>query len=436
MGREGRTIVNRHIELGIEDMKIKRFFAEDMRSAIRQVRETLGPDAVILSNKSVAGGVELMAALDFDETAFVSHTQHRSNAGNPDIDAVVTQFPADDGRHREEVEYEPQYTSPRSSRSPRVEWSQDPILIDMRQEMQNLRRMVENDLSELTWRDMGRRQPAVRELLRRLMAIGLSPEICHYLVQKANGFSSLEHGWRKALYFLASEIETTGDEMLEQGGVVAIIGPTGVGKTTTLAKLASRYALRHGNRHVALITMDNYRIGAQEQITNYARILDVPIRTAAGADDLNISLNAFADKRLILIDTAGMSQQDIRISEQLGQLRAGRRKVKTMLTLAATTQQASMKQAIKAFGEADPAAMILTKLDEAGSMGGVLSAIIGSGLKVSYVTDGQRVPEDLHLARPHSLVSRAVGLAHQEGVGLSEEFFAMALGGSRANAHV
>ncbi len=419
-------------------MKIKRFFAEDMRSAIRQVRETLGPDAVILSNKSVAGGVELMAALDFDEEAFAmqalspNHSEMQSAAG------AVSEFPPDQSKPADIgfSEYVPQFTSSSSSRNSNVEWSQDPILVDMRQEIQTLRRMVENDLSELTWRDLGKNQPDTRELLRRLMALGLSPELCHGLVRKVNGFETLDQGWRKALYFLSAEIQTTGDDLLEDGGVVAIIGPTGVGKTTTLAKLASRYALRHGNRHVALISTDNYRIGAQEQLTNYARILDVPIRSAANSEELNAALNTFVDKRLILIDTAGMSQRDVRISEQLSLLRSGRRKVRSMLTLSATTQLTSMKQAIKAFDAANPDAMILTKLDECGSLGGVLSALVESRLKVSYLTDGQRVPEDLHLARPHSLVSRAVGLAHENGMGLSEEFLALALGGTRANAHV
>ncbi len=417
-------------------MKIKRFFAEDMRNAIRQVRETLGPDAVILSNKSVNGGVELMAALDFDEDAFATQTLSATRTEEQPVDGVVTGFPKEQANVADKYshEYVPQFSS--ATRSPRVEWSQDPILVDMRQEMQSLRRMVENDLSELTWRDIGKTKPDVRELLRRLMALGLSPEICHGLVRKANGFSNIDHGWRKALYYLTTVIKTTGDDVLENGGVIAIIGPTGVGKTTTLAKLASRYALRYGNRHVALISTDNYRIGAQEQLTNYARILDVPIRSVASTEELNVALNTFSDKRLILIDTAGMSQRDVRISEQMSLLRSGRRKVKSVLTLSATTQQASMQQAIKAFDGANPDTVILTKLDEAGSLGGVLSAIVENKLKVSYVTDGQRVPEDLHLARPHSLVSRTVGLAHEEGIGLSEDFLALALGGTRANAHV
>ncbi|MCP4126590.1 MAG: flagellar biosynthesis protein FlhF [Gammaproteobacteria bacterium] len=411
-------------------MKIKRFFATDMRNAIRQVRETLGADAVILSNKPVDGGVELMAALDFDASAFADQQPAVEYVDSQPKESVVTPFPPEGSRP---AEAQADAAEPRAQK---IEWSQDPVLTDMRQEMQALRRMMENELSELTWRDMGKRQPEVQELLRRLMVLGLSPEICQDLVRKCDGFSNLDHGWRKALYFLASQIETTGDDLLEHGGAVAIIGPTGVGKTTTLAKLASRYALRHGNRHVALISTDNYRIGAQEQLTTYARILDVPMRSAANAEELGVALNAFADKRLILIDTAGMSQRDVRISEQLSLLRTGNKRVRSLLTLSATTQQAAMRHAIDAFGVAAPDAMILTKLDEAGSLGGVLSAIVDSKLKVSYVTDGQKVPEDLHLARPHTLVSRSVNLAYQGGAGLSEEFLALALGGTRADAHV
>lgn len=415
-------------------MKIKRYFAADMRSAIRQVRETLGPDAVILSNKSVDGGVELMAALDFDEAAF--------NAPEPPLEFLhssnrVNVVKPEDYRDRSTAS-KPTSNATAATRipTPRIEWSQDPILIDMRQEMQAMRRMMENELSELTWGEMGKRQPEVQELLRRLMRLGLSPEICHKLADKCSGFTNLDQGWRKALYFLSTELETTGDDVLEHGGVVAIIGPTGVGKTTTLAKLASRYALRHGNRHVALISTDNYRIGAQEQLTTYARILDVPMRAAANAEELNVALNAFSDKRLILIDTAGMSQRDVRLSEQLGLLKAGNRQVRSMLTLSATTQQAAVRQAISSFGAANPTSVILTKLDEAGSLGGVLSAIVENGFKLSYVTDGQKVPEDLHLARPHTLVSRCVNLAFQGGAGMSEEFLALALGGMRADAHV
>jgi flagellar biosynthesis protein FlhF len=413
-------------------MKIKRFFAADIRTAIKQVRDALGADAVILSNKSVDGGVELVAALDFDEGAFLAKAEpieRESYHSDANVAPLPLKQSGVDGS-----------TTAKSSgvkqESQRIEWSQDPLLVDMRHEMHTLRRMVENELSGLSWRDMGERQPQVRDLLRRMMGLDLSPAICKRLVEQVGEFSDIDEGWRKSLYYLASEIEVSGDKTIEEGGVVAVVGPTGVGKTTSIAKLAARFALRHGNRHVAFISADSYRIGAQDQLTTYARILDIPMRSADNVDELNVALNALSDKRLILIDTTGMSQRDVRLSEQLSLLQSGSRPVQTLLTLAATTQQAALRQAIKAFGASKPSACILTKQDEAGALGGVLSAIIDSGLPVAYITDGQRVPEDLHLARAHTLVSRAVNLGnHGGGVDYGEECMALALGGAKAHAH-
>jgi flagellar biosynthesis protein FlhF len=418
-------------------MKIKRIFAPDMRTAIRQIRETLGPDAVILSNKTVEGGVELMAALDFDDVLF-------TDSAPPGVpkrysgEAQVTPFPnrkEETGDISAAAEVEPASPElPVPSRS-RVEWTQDPLLLEMRKEMQVLRHMVENELSGFTWKELGENRPQLRELLRRLLALDIHPALCQRLAGQVGEFAGIDEGWRKALYFLSSKLKILGDQLLEEGGVVAVIGPTGVGKTTSIAKLAARFALRHGNRHLALISVDSYRIGAQEQLTTYARILDVPMRSASNAQELDIALNAFADKRLILIDTAGMSQRDLRISEQLALLSAGNRKVRTFLALSATTQLAALRQAIQAFGAAQPEACILTKLDEAASLGNVLSAIIDSELPLAYVTDGQRVPEDLHLARAHTLVSRAAVLGQQEDPSYSEEYLALTLGDARASAH-
>jgi flagellar biosynthesis protein FlhF len=418
-------------------MKIKRFFAADMRTAIRQVRETLGPDSVILSNKSVNGGVELVAALDFDESA-ISEAMHGMAEERTEATNVVTPFPDAANVKEPAPQVREERVTPTQSgaaSSSRVEWSQDPLLIDMRREVHTLRRIVENELSGFTWQGMGDHQPRVRELLRRLMGLDLHPAICQRIIEQVGDFETPEQGWRKALYYLATELHTTGDHLLEEGGIVAVVGPTGVGKTTTIAKLAARFGLRQGNRHIALISADSYRIGAQEQLATYARILDVPMRSVANVEELNVALNALADKRLILIDTAGMSQRDLQLSEKLAVLQAGNRKVRTLLALSATTQQAALKQAIQAFAVARPEACILTKLDETASLGGVLSAMIDTAMPLAYTTDGQRVPEDLHLARTHTLVSRAVNLGHQDGEEYSEEYLALALGGARADAH-
>lgn len=426
-------------------MKIKRFFASDIRQALRQVRETLGSDAVILSNKKVDGGIELVAAIDYDASAFVP-----PSTPSPQPVSVLNpiqpprQEPLASPSPRQEKRAAPLVNDRISSVAsvatlkeqviPKVEWSQDPVLVEMRQEMKALRRMMENELSGLSWREMGDHKPGTRDLFRKLMGLSISPDICRQLVESVNDVSSADQAWRKALYYLATKIETVTDDLLEQGGVFALIGPTGVGKTTTVAKLAARFALRHGTRQVALVSTDSYRIGAQEQLNTYARILDVPVRSAGTREELAVALNGLTGKRLILIDTAGMSQRDVRLSEQLSMLDVAGQGVRSFLTLSAATDYSSMEQAIGAFGAARPEACILTKIDEAGSLGGALSALIHKALPLAFVADGQKVPEDLHLARAHTLVSKAVACSTGGGE-YSDEYLALALGGARANAH-
>ena len=407
-------------------MKIKRFVASDIRQALRQVRETLGADAVILSNKSVDGGVELVAALDYDEQAFTADLAE----SRPGATATVM------------TESEPERPGPdvgerlthRSSVSP-VDRSQDADLAEMRQEMKALRRMMENQLSEITWREMGSRRPQSQELLRRLMGLNISPDICRQLTDRVADVEELDQAWRKALSSLAGDLPIAEESLIDKGGVIALVGPTGVGKTTSIAKLAARFVLRHGHRKLALVSTDGYRIGAQEQLNSYARILDVTVRSASTSEELDLVLNSLADKQLVLVDTAGMSQRDVRLSEQLSLLRSGNRPVSSFLTLAATTQQPALEQSINAFGSSALAGCILTKVDEAASLGGVLSAVIHGRLPLAFFTDGQKVPEDIHLARAHTLVSRAVTLGQQTGTEFNDEYLALALGGVRADVH-
>jgi len=427
-------------------MKIRRFFATDMRQALRQIKESLGNDAVILSNKSVEGGVELVAAVDYDESAFEapSHivqsprmletrdSKPRESAPKP----APKHFVEDSQPLFEDV---PAAETP--SRKPalekaRVEWSQDPVLREMRMEMQALRRMMENELSELTWRDMGQRRPQTQELLRRLIGLGLDADHCRELAYRVEDAETPEQAWRKSLFHLASELPVLQDELLDQGGIIALVGPTGVGKTTTIAKLAAKFCLRHGNRHLALISADSFRIGAQEQLQNYGRILDVPVRCVSHVEELNSALHTFADKRLVLIDTAGMGQRDLKLSEKLGLMSAGNHPIKCLLTLSASTQRAALAHAIRAFGSAHPVAAVLTKTDEAAELGVVFSALMQASLPLAYVADGQRVPEDIHVARAASLVKQAVVMSESDHSRSDEEYLAMTFGGVGNHAHV
>lgn len=432
-------------------MKIRRFFAADMRQALRQIKESLGADAVILSNKSVEGGVELVAAIDYDEKAFENSThviQSPRKADKPSprkVDKPVRQSatakPETERHHFVEdsqpvLEDVPPVVSSSPDVTPRVEWSQDPVLREMRSEMQALRRMMENELSELTWRDLGQRRPQTQELLRRLIALGLDAEHCRELANRVEDAETPEQAWRKSLFHLISELPILKDDLLDQGGVVALVGPTGVGKTTSIAKLAAKFCLRHGNRHLALLSTDSYRIGAQEQLLNYGRILDVPVRSATNPDELNRALHAFADKRLVLIDTAGMGQRDLKLMDKLGLMTAGNHPIKTLLTLSATTQRSALSHAIRAFGAVRPIGAVLTKIDEAAELGGIFSGLIEARLPLAYVADGQRVPEDIHVARATSLVTQATEMCEAVEKSPDEDYLAMAFRGTSDYAHV
>jgi flagellar biosynthesis protein FlhF len=304
----------------------------------------------------------------------------------------------------------------------------------MRQEMHALRRLMENELSELTWRDLGQRRPQSQQLIRRLLGLGLTARLCRELAYRAEDAPSLEKAWQQALLHLVRKLPIMHDDLVDRGGVIALVGPSGVGKTTTIAKLAARFCLRHGNRQLALITTDSYRIGAQEQLHNYGRILDVPVRSAATTADLNAVLHTLAEKRLILIDTAGMGQRDLHLTERLSMLTAGNHPVQTLLTLAATTQHSAIIHAIRAFSVIKPIGVVLTKVDEAASLGDILSPLIEAKLALTFVTDGQRVPEDLHMARAHFLVKQTLELAKAVEEPPAEEYLAYAYGGTGDHA--
>lgn len=464
-------------------MKIRRFLAGDMRQAIRQVREALGPDAVILSNKSVQGGVEIVAAVDLEQAAAMAADmeapiQHpepaRPGADPRDTAAVrptrptVAAVPTPDALSSEAGGfYRPQAaasrpatvapaakrptTTPTSAEQPGARRATAPttvqpeatesqgedqtvVIAEMRREMAELKTLMKNGLSELGWQSMGEHQPVRLELLRRLMTLGLSAEIAQGLAARINS-DDPELAWRKALFHLAGELTMYEEDLLEQGGIVAVVGPTGVGKTTTIAKLAARFALRHGRRHLALVTTDNFRIGARDQLHTYGRILNVPVHSVANAEELETVLNSLSDRRLVLVDTAGMGQHDQRLHAQIRLLQKAGRQVRSLLALSATTEPMAMERAIQLFSDARPEACILTKLDEAASLGGALNALIRSGLPLAYVTDGQQVPEDLHIGRAHPLVTRAAELTQEHEVACDPTYLALAYGSNLANAH-
>jgi len=426
-------------------MKIKRFQAEDVRTTIRKVRETLGPDAVILSNKRIEGGVEIVAAIDYDESlmggivAEPSLEKSKSFESDSDIENTLPSNKqpkqsrsqaSDDVRYSRNIPATPKQKTTSVSYSNKNdisnEKSQDSNnigkdLSSMQSEIKSLRGLLLNQLSGMAWESESKHHPARTRLLQRLIALGLSPLLSKQLCEAVDDKKEFDVMWRYALGVLSHKLPIVDNGVLKTGGVMALVGPTGVGKTTTIAKLAARYVLQHGKDSVGLITTDNFRVAAHEQLRSYARILGVPLRVATDKDELNDALYDLRNKKLVLIDTAGVSLHDSQLREQLDLLNSGSKTIHMFLALSANTQRSVLNDVVTTFKQSKLDGCILTKIDETTSLGGAISVAAEHDLPISYYCDGQKVPDDLHIARAHNLVSKSVAIMHKITLSAQQE---------------
>jgi len=471
-------------------MKMKRFYAADIRQVMQMVKDELGEDAVIMSNRSVDGGVEIVAAKDFDEQAIQEKVRDKpvikknegfqslaslaktspkaaiakkphvvsSSRKSPESSSLLKnpniQRKLDEYAGYAEKTFVPKVAPARTqrpnvikkdadNRSNDIELSLPPIKkgnelvmedkpdndnfqetleqikeslgsateemfqkmrMDMRKEMRYLRTVMDNDLLDSDEAVEG--NPIRLELLSRLADIGLSQKLSIKIANRLNKHLDSDVVWEKALEMLHKVLPVMDKDIITDGGVISLVGPTGVGKTTTIAKLAAQYILKQGSsEHVVMITMDNYRIGAHEQLSIYGRILDVPVRVAADGDELRKLIDGFKHKRLILIDTAGVSQKDVRMLDQIESLNNSGVAVKRYLVMSATTQLKSMSEIIEGF---EPDACILTKMDESAETGNAISALIEYQVPLAFMTDGQEVPEDIHHANANELIKKCL----------------------------
>ncbi len=422
-------------------MRIRRFTASEMRDAIRSVRDELGPDAVILSNRKSADGVEVVAAIDYSE----EWVEDSNPTLPPAAPAVAKETAALEPptsldaftRYEQAAELERPAPAPVRPAAPEPVYSNA-----LEQELRSLRGLLENQVSSLAWGDFGRRQPVRAALIRRLMQLGLTRAVADPIAANAYTRTRRDMGddeavWRRALAELARSVPTADDDILSTGGVVALVGPTGVGKTTTIAKLAARFRMSNGIDSAALLTTDNYRVGAQEQLRNYAQLLGLPFAVCNGAAELHDAVERYRDRRLILIDTAGMSQRDIRLAEQARLVEQGaettQQDPRLYLVLSATTNYPTLEETVEAFGDVTLDGCIVTKVDEATSLGGVLSIMLERALPAIHMCDGQRVPEDLHRADARQLIARTVQFSRQAGEP-ADERLEMAYAGIAAHA--
>ncbi len=405
-------------------MNVKKIHAKTSREAMRKLREELGEDAVILASNSVPGGVELIALPAEDIAALAQPVvETRPEPVRPAAPAgqltTAARLPS--------AVTEPapipmsfmqaasgQTAAPQSSAMPDFDamptgkdtvWLEK-IMGEMRAMHENMRLQVQ----ELSWSELSRREPVKAWLTRELLSVGFSAGIARNIAQRLPvDMQSQEQaaGWAKAM--LARNLQTVDSEsaMLDQGGIFALMGPTGAGKTTTTAKLAARFVVRHGAEKLALLTTDGYRIGGHEQLRIYGKILGVAVHSVRDAADLRLALADLRGKHTVLIDTVGMSQRDQAVAEQIAMLNQAGKPIKRLLMLNATSHGDTLNEVVEAYQGQGLSGCILSKIDEAASLGAVLDCAIRHRLLVHYVATGQRVPEDLHLGNRQYLVHRA-----------------------------
>lgn len=411
-------------------MQVKRFFAADMRQAMKLVRDELGADASIIANRRVAGGVELTAALDYQVPAAPARqanpaleaelrkTQSRIASAHAEL---TTRVEADSGQNGQL--FAPAAALAGTPATPRTSLAQalkqpaggeQSALDAMRFELHGLRELIEVQLGSIAWGQLQTRKPQQANLWRRLQRMGLSADLSRVLLERVAKVAEPRQAWRMLLAHLAHAIRTPQVEPLEEGGVIALVGPAGMGKTTTLAKLAARYVLKYGAQNVALVSMDSYRIGAQEQLKTLGRILNVSVTQVDPGQSLTQALAPLMRKRLVLVDTAGLPGSAPELRMQLEALASRGVKAKNYLVLAATSQSQVLKAAYHSYKRCGLSGCILTKLDEATSLGEVLGLAISQHLPVAYLADGPKIPDDLQVPRSHQLVSRAVSLQAAE----------------------
>jgi len=405
-------------------MKVKRFFAQTMAEALKQVSEQMGPDAVILSNRRVDGGVEIVTALDYDEN------MARQRLGNQAEEATngsrLAEMQADQHRRLEDelsrsrdrirevrekrasqgASYAGSFAAIQEEvsggfgdiellpQAPREAYSDE--LAQMRAEISSLKDMMQGHRPQQE-PEVSATTAVQQRLAERLQEFGLGSDLAGSISRRHKA-GRLEDGWKQSLKMLCTGVRTSRMEWLDEGGAYALVGPTGSGKTTTIGKLAARYVLKHGSDSVALVTTDRYRVAAHEQLFVFGRILNVPVRVVDESHSLDDILDELSDRHLVLIDTAGLTSADKGYQEQLAELARSHHNIKTHLVVSATSQPRIMKSVWHCYKMANLAGCVMTKIDEALTLGESLGFVMETGLPVAYYTDGQKIPEDLHNA--------------------------------------
>lgn len=390
-------------------MNARKFIAVNSREALKLVRAELGEDAVILSNRKVSEGVEIVA-MGSVELSRLSETRLREDkACEPKVTAAkpassLHQKALDQastlGAKVLDANLQRAAATVEKAAAPSAPVADQTTGI--LSEIKIMHTMLQEQMACMAWSDMQQRDPKRSTLMRDMINVGFSPALSRQLLDKmpAKG----DQAWVRRILGHNIRVASAQEDVVTRGGVYALVGPTGVGKTTTTAKLAARAVVRYGADKVALITTDSYRIGAHEQLKIYGKILGVSVHAVRDTEDLKLTLSGLKHKHLVLIDTMGVGQRDSRVAGQAEMFDAAG--VKRLLLLNATSAGSTLDDVVRMYHGAGVVGCIPTKLDEAVTLGTVLDVVIRHKLSLHYIASGQRVPEDLHEVNLEYLLHR------------------------------
>ena len=393
-------------------MKVKRYFASNMRSALDMIKQAQGPDVLILSNRKVDGGVELITADELTDQEAERLVQQTRKAPRPDLDGAEKARAA-------EIDAIPVTAAPlllADADTRDYLWTDAGVVEQMRDELSNLRGLLEFQLSGLAWSEFGSRHSLRARLLRVLNQVGICPALAHSLVAEVPEDFDYRAAWQRVLALLIVRIRALDDPVVRHGGVIALLGPTGAGKSTIASKLAAQYALEFGSDKVAIVSMDDRRLGAHQQMKAFGRLIGAAVHVARDVEELNPVLDDLGRRRLVVIDTPGNAPDDARYYQLAADLLNLGSDIQTYSVLSATTDYLAATKLLAVTRDLAFEGCILTKIDEAATLGPSLSAIVEADLPLAYTSAGQRVPDDLDLIDVRALVERTIELAKMSPV--------------------
>ena len=408
-------------------MQVKKYQAADTQQAMRLVRAAHGPDAVIMDCRSIAGGVEVVVSLDeMFESAAPSTAAFTSSANS--VQANSTQAPPlarsvqakreptaldalfNRRKNLDEHQDVPKAQVPASEdrnigAGPQVVWSQNDELLAMKQEFASMKTMLLDQLKGHNWQQASHQAPEYEELNTFLSAMDIDPALGKRLCAEipAEETASLQREMLKML--LINKLAVAAPP---SAGAICLVGPQGAGKTTTIAKIAAQYVLTHGRSDIAILTTDTARVGAQEQLRAYGRILQVPVHAVADEEEAIKTYRLLRKKNLVLIDTAGISFRDKQGISELQRLVSAMQAVQVFLTLPADVENYVQSEIIDAYSSLNAKGAVLTRIDEAMRLGGAMSNLIQHRLPLVWCANGPRVPQNLSPADAGKLVNMAV----------------------------